>query len=91
MGLGPYLTSMLVFTTIALLALYHNFDRIKDLARHGKSIEAAAKACPRPQGAMLRDTPQWQQTHAALVKELHAAQDGRVRFRACHPLSLVPV
>ena len=78
----PSLTSMLVFATLALLVLYHGFDRVTDLVGHGKSIEAAAEACPAPPGPIQRDMQQWQKIHAALVEELQAAQDAQVRW---HP------
>jgi len=58
--------------------LYHGFDRVTDLVGHGKSIEAAAAACPMPPGPVQRDTAPWQGMHAAFVRELRAAEDAGV-------------
>ena len=74
----PSLSSMLVFATLALLVLYHGFDRVTDLVGHGKSIEAAEAACPVPPGPVQRDEEWWQGMHAASVRELRAAQDAGV-------------
>jgi hypothetical protein len=69
---------MAVFAVLALLVLYHGFDRVTDLIGHSKSIEAAGAACPLPPGPVQRDMPLWKTMHAAYVEELRAAQDAKV-------------
>ena len=74
----PSLTSMAVFMLLALLILYHAFDRVTDLVGHSKAIEAAAAECPLPPGPVQRDLPLWRGMHAAFVEELRAAQNAMV-------------
>jgi len=75
---------------VSAQVLYHGFDRVTDLVGHGKSIEAAAAACPLPPGPVQRDTPPWQGMHAAFVRELRAAEDAGVSDSAILPAAAAP-